>query len=52
LKRWREIRLDDLHPLNRAEVVRLLQKAQQQGTKSLTLEERATLNRFASGPVS
>jgi membrane associated rhomboid family serine protease len=47
LKRWREIRLDDLHPINRDEVVRLLQKAQQQGTKSLTYEERATLDRFA-----
>ena len=47
LKTWREIRLDDLHPINREEVVRLLQKAQVQGTKSLTVEERATLNRFA-----
>jgi membrane associated rhomboid family serine protease len=47
LKTWREIRLDDLHPINREEVVRLLQKAQTQGTKSLTVEERATLNRFA-----
>jgi membrane associated rhomboid family serine protease len=47
LRTWREIRLDDLHPINREEVVRLLQKAQTQGTKSLTVEERATLNRFA-----
>jgi membrane associated rhomboid family serine protease len=47
LKTWREIRLDDLHPINREEVVRLLQKAQTQGTRSLTVEERATLNRFA-----
>jgi rhomboid family protein len=47
LRRWREIRLDDLHPINRDEVVRLLQKAQTYGAKSLTVEERATLNRFA-----
>jgi membrane associated rhomboid family serine protease len=47
LKRWRDIRLDDLHPINRDEVVRLLRKAQQFGTKSLTNEERATLDRFA-----
>jgi membrane associated rhomboid family serine protease len=47
LKRWREIRLDDLHPINRDEVVRLLQKAQKHGTRSLTPEERATLDRFA-----
>jgi membrane associated rhomboid family serine protease len=47
LKRWREIRLDDLHPINREEVVRLLQKAQKSGTRSLTTEERATLDRFA-----
>lgn len=47
LKRWRDIRLDDLHPINRDEVVRLLRKAQQHGTGSLTNEERATLDRFA-----
>jgi membrane associated rhomboid family serine protease len=47
LKRWRDIRLDDLHPINRDEVVRLLKKAQQHGTRSLTNEERATLDRFA-----
>jgi membrane associated rhomboid family serine protease len=47
LRKWREIRLDDLHPINRDEVVRLLKKAQAQGAKSLTVEERATLNRFA-----
>jgi membrane associated rhomboid family serine protease len=47
LKRWRDIRLDDLHPINRDEIVRLLQKAQKDGTRSLTPEERATLDRFA-----
>jgi len=47
LRAWREIRLDDLHPINRDEIVRLLHKAQAQGTGSLTQEERATLDRFA-----
>ena len=49
VRRWREqIRLDDLHPINREEVLRLLDKAQRLGTKSLTPEERATLERFAA----
>ena len=50
LRRWRTIRLDDLHSVNRDEIVRLLEKAQTQGTKTLTVEERATLNRFAAMP--
>jgi membrane associated rhomboid family serine protease len=47
LRRWREIRLDDLHPINRDEIVRLLKKVEQTGARSLTPEERATLDRFA-----
>ena len=47
VRRWREIRLDDLHPINRDEVVRLLQKIDRTGLRSLTPEERATLDRFA-----
>jgi membrane associated rhomboid family serine protease len=47
LRRWREIRLDDLQPVNRDEIVRLLDKVQRMGTRSLTPEERATLDRFA-----
>ncbi len=47
LRRWREIRLDDLHPVNRDEIVRLLKKVDQTGARSLTPEERATLDRFA-----
>ncbi len=47
LRRWREIRLDDLHPVNRDEVLRLLEKAQSAGTQSLTPIERATLDRFS-----
>lgn len=47
LRRWREIRLDGLHPVNRDEIVRLLKKVDQTGARSLTPEERATLDRFA-----
>jgi membrane associated rhomboid family serine protease len=47
LRQWREIRLDDLHPINREEIVRLLRKAQAEGAERLTPEERATLDRFA-----
>jgi membrane associated rhomboid family serine protease len=47
LRRWRAIRLDDLHSVNRDEVIRLLQKAQATGPASLTPIERATLDRFA-----
>jgi len=50
LKRWRGIRLDDLHPINRDEVLRLLEKIQRTGPRSLTPEERATLDRFAGAP--
>lgn len=48
LRRWREIRLDDLHPINRDEIARLLHKVDAQGARSLTPDERATLNRFAA----
>jgi len=47
LKRWQEIRLDDLHPVNRDEIIRLRDKVQRSGARSLTPEERATLDRFA-----
>jgi membrane associated rhomboid family serine protease len=53
LRRWRDIRLDTLHPINRDEIVRLLHKVDTEGPRSLTPEERATLNRFAAtSPVS
>jgi len=47
-ERWGKIRLDDLHPVNRQEVERLLRKVEQQGTASLTLEERSVLDRFSA----
>ena len=47
LERWRTIRLEDLHPVNRSEVDRLLKKAAE-GNAPLTPDERATLDRFSS----
>lgn len=48
LKRWETIPVNDLHPINRHEVDRLLGKARASGVGSLTPEERATLDRFAT----
>jgi membrane associated rhomboid family serine protease len=46
-KRWGEIRLDDLHEINRLEVERIRAKVDEQGSGSLTAEERAFMNRMA-----
>jgi membrane associated rhomboid family serine protease len=48
LRRWKSIRVDELHELNREEVERLLSKAKESGAGSLTAEERAMLDRFAT----
>jgi membrane associated rhomboid family serine protease len=48
MRRWSSIRLEDLHELNREEVERLLTKAKASGTGSLTPDERAMLDRFAT----
>jgi hypothetical protein len=48
LRRWRAIRLDELHELNRDEVERVLKKLDSEGSGSLTHEERAMLDRFAA----
>jgi len=48
LRRWKAIRVDDLHELNREEVERLLAKAQASGVRSLTPDEKAMLDRFAT----
>ena len=47
LKRWGTIPVASLHELNRGEVLRLLEKVRTQGARSLTLDERATLDRFS-----
>jgi membrane associated rhomboid family serine protease len=47
-RRWEAIRLDDLHELNRDEVERLLKKVAEDGTGSLTPDERGVLDRFSA----
>ena len=44
-ERWGRIRVESMHELNRDEVERLLAKIKQSGIASLTLDERAFLNR-------
>ncbi len=46
-QRWGSIRLDDLHPINRGEAVRLLEKVRASGARSLSADERAALDRFS-----
>jgi hypothetical protein len=47
LARWRAINQADLHPLNRAELDRILDKISATGMQSLTAGERAFLERFS-----
>jgi membrane associated rhomboid family serine protease len=47
LKRWDKIPREALHPVNRAELDRVLDKIKTSGVASLTGEERAFLDRFA-----
>jgi membrane associated rhomboid family serine protease len=48
LQRWRGIRRDDMHSVNRDELDRILDKISAEGMNSLTPDERAFLERFAS----
>jgi membrane associated rhomboid family serine protease len=48
IERWQSISTENIHPLNREEVERLLEKIASRGPKSLTPDERAFLERFAS----
>lgn len=48
LERWKSIRPDGLHPLNREELERLQQKIAAGEASSLTPDERAFLNRLAA----
>jgi hypothetical protein len=43
---WKQIRRDGLHPINRAELDRILDKISATGVSSLTADERAFLERF------
>jgi len=48
LRRWEQIRVEDLHELNREEVVHLLDKARTVGVKGLTRSERQFMDRMAA----
>ncbi len=48
LERWRRVRLDALHPINREEYERVMAKVQLVGAGALTPDERAFLDRFSS----
>ncbi|HET7248244.1 MAG TPA: rhomboid family intramembrane serine protease [Gemmatimonadales bacterium] len=47
-ERWKQIRLEQLHPVNREEAERVLAKLETRGPNSLTAEEQAFLDRFSA----
>lgn len=49
LKRWQQIRREEMHPVNREELDRVLAKIEDDGVGSLTADERAFLDRFSPG---
>ena len=48
LQRWSHIPRDRMHPVNRAELDRVMAKLEEEGVDSLTPEERAFLDRFSA----
>lgn len=46
-KRWSDIRVAELHEINRLEVERIRQKIEERGVSSLSPDERAFMNRMA-----
>jgi membrane associated rhomboid family serine protease len=46
--RWKTIRREDLHPVNREELDRVLAKLESDGAGSLSQDEKAFLNRFSA----
>lgn len=49
VERWRRVDRDRLHPLNREEFDRILAKAERMGIGSVTLQERAFMERVSTG---
>ena len=47
-ERWKEICLEQLHPVNREEAERVLAKLETRGPSSLTADEQAFLDRFSA----
>ncbi len=52
VEKWRKIRREDLHPINRDELDRILDKIGATGVESLTQDERAFLERFRGADAS
>ena len=48
VQRWSTIKRDQLHPINRDELDRILAKLQETGVGSLSLDERSFLDRFSN----
>lgn len=48
VERWRSIRPEGMHPVNREEYDRVIQKIRDEGTAGLTQDERAFLDRFSA----
>jgi len=48
VERWRRVRLEQLHPINREEYERVMAKVQLAGAAALTPDERAFLDRFSA----
>jgi membrane associated rhomboid family serine protease len=48
LERWRSIPRESLHPINRAELDRIMKKLDEQGPRSLAASEREYLERFSA----
>lgn len=48
LKRWSTIKREDMHPVNREELDRILDKINSEGGDKLTAEEHAFLERFSA----
>lgn len=48
IARWRGIKADAMHPVNREEFLRVMEKLEAQGLGSLSGDERAFLDRFAT----
>ena len=47
VQRWKNIRREGMHEINRAEFDRILEKLNTSGASSLTESERAFLDRFS-----
>jgi hypothetical protein len=49
MKRWEQIDRDGMHPVNREELDRIIERIKSTGIGSLTPDERAFMDRFSPG---